>query len=99
VSVLINTFVTCVFARGYYGRVTPGDAAAIGLENAGKYLGATYGAGMVVIWVRLTGRTERLTAGLTGVLTAWTDCLTPRSEFRGGSTRVLPRSRAFGAQF
>lgn len=49
-SVLINTCVVCVFAAGYYGR---GVVAAddIGLENAGQYLGRTFGGGIVVIWV------------------------------------------------
>ncbi|GBF91787.1 metal transporter-like [Raphidocelis subcapitata] len=69
VSVLINTFVTCVFAAGYYGRVTPGDAAAIGLENAGQYLGVTYGAGVVVIWalgLLAAGQSATMTGCYTG---------------------------------
>jgi len=50
VSIVINTCVVCVFAAGYYKKegVAVDD---IGLENAGTYLGQTYGAGIVYIWV------------------------------------------------
>lgn len=54
VSVLINACVVCVFAAGYYGpRAVGGEADDIGLENAGQYLGRTFGSGIVYIWVSL----------------------------------------------
>lgn len=36
---VINLFITAVFAAGYYGRGLPD----IGLQSAGHYLGETYG--------------------------------------------------------
>ena len=45
-SWLINTFVLSVFAKGFYG--TKGED--VGLENAGQYLGDTFGSGMKYIW-------------------------------------------------
>jgi natural resistance-associated macrophage protein 2 len=47
VALLINIACVGVFAVGFYGR--PG-AADIGLENAGKYLGAAFGQPMQYIW-------------------------------------------------
>ncbi|KAI8476617.1 MAG: natural resistance-associated macrophage protein-domain-containing protein [Monoraphidium minutum] len=66
VSVLINTCVVCVFAAGYFGRPEVED---IGLENAGQYLGATYGAGIVVIWalgLLAAGQSSTMTGCYTG---------------------------------
>lgn len=41
---MINLFITAVFARGFYGTTGPdGGPPDIGLENAGRYLGDTYG--------------------------------------------------------
>ncbi len=41
---MINLFITAVFARGFYGTTGPdGGPPDIGLENAGRYLGETYG--------------------------------------------------------
>ena len=47
VALAINLCVLSVFARGFYGRDPP---AKIGLENAGEYLGDTFGPVMRVIW-------------------------------------------------
>lgn len=47
VALAINLCVLSVFARGFYGRDPP---AKIGLENAGEYLGDTFGPAMRVIW-------------------------------------------------
>lgn len=47
VALVINLCVLSVFARGFYGRDPP---AKIGLENAGEYLGDTFGPVMRVIW-------------------------------------------------
>ncbi|KIY91257.1 natural resistance-associated macrophage protein [Monoraphidium neglectum] len=66
VSVLINTCVVCVFAAGYFGKPGLDD---IGLENAGQYLGATYGAGIVVIWalgLLAAGQSSTMTGCYTG---------------------------------
>lgn len=46
-SLLINTSVVAVFAKGFYGSA---DAGAIGLENAGDYLGQAFGAPLRIIW-------------------------------------------------
>lgn len=45
VSLFINVFVVSVFGKGFYGK--EGD---IGLENAGHFLGATFGPHMKYIW-------------------------------------------------
>ncbi len=45
-ALLINICVVAVFARGFYGT----EGVEIGLENAGAYLGETFGASMRIIW-------------------------------------------------
>jgi natural resistance-associated macrophage protein len=45
-ALLINIFVVAVFARGFYGE----EELDIGLENAGVYLGETFGLPMRIIW-------------------------------------------------
>ena len=45
-ALLINIFVVAVFARGFYGT----EGVKIGLENAGAYLGDTFGPLMRIIW-------------------------------------------------
>ena len=47
VALAINLCVLSVFARGFFGADQP---AKIGLENAGEYLGETFGPVMRVIW-------------------------------------------------
>lgn len=46
-SVLINTAVVAVFAKGFYG--SP-EASSIGLNNAGRYLGERYGDALRIVW-------------------------------------------------
>eukprot|EP00435_Cladocopium_sp_Y103_P065736 s146_g27.t1 len=46
-SLVINTFVVAVFAKGFYGK--PGTEG-IGLANAGSYLGDAFGNAMRVVW-------------------------------------------------
>jgi natural resistance-associated macrophage protein len=46
-SLLINTAVVAVFAKGFFGKE---DANAIGLANAGSYLGDKYGDALQIIW-------------------------------------------------
>mmetsp|Transcript_30818 Transcript_30818/g.88555 ORF Transcript_30818/g.88555 Transcript_30818/m.88555 type:complete len:544 (+) Transcript_30818:148-1779(+) len=46
-SVVINTCVVAVFAKGFYG--SP-DAERIGLENAGIFLGNRFGEPLRIIW-------------------------------------------------
>ena len=46
-SLVINTFVVAVFAKGFYGK--PGTDA-IGLANAGQYLGEAFGQPMRIVW-------------------------------------------------
>lgn len=46
VSLVINIFVTTVFAKGFYGTEI---ANSIGLENAGQYLQQKYGGGLFPI--------------------------------------------------
>jgi len=46
-SLLINTAVVAVFAKGFFGKE---DAHDIGLANAGNYLGDKYGGTLRVIW-------------------------------------------------
>lgn len=61
----INLFVTCVFAAGFYGR----GIEDIGLENAGQYLGETYGKSIVYIWalgLLAAGQSATMTGCYTG---------------------------------
>lgn len=58
VSLIINVFVLSVFAKGFYGKAE-GD---IGLENAGQFLGETFGTHMKYIWA-----VGLLAAGKTGL--------------------------------
>ncbi|CAE7329161.1 NRAMP2 [Symbiodinium pilosum] len=46
-SLVINTFVVAVFAKGFYGK--PGTDM-IGLANAGQYLGEAFGQPMKIVW-------------------------------------------------
>ncbi|XP_028760498.1 metal transporter Nramp3 [Neltuma alba] len=46
VSLVINIFVTTVFAKGFYGTE---QANSVGLENAGQYLQQKYGGGLFPI--------------------------------------------------
>ncbi|CAE7750676.1 NRAMP4 [Symbiodinium microadriaticum] len=46
-SLIINTFVVAVFAKGFFGK--PGTDA-IGLANAGQYLGEAFGEPMKIVW-------------------------------------------------
>lgn len=46
VSLFINVFVLSVFAKGFYGS----EAVDIGLENAGHFLGETFGQQMKYVW-------------------------------------------------
>ena len=46
ISWIINTFVLAVFAKGFYGTAFEN----VGLENAGQYLGDTFGSSMKYIW-------------------------------------------------
>jgi len=46
-SLVINTFVVAVFAKGFYGK--PGTEG-IGLANAGSYLGEEFGHTMRIVW-------------------------------------------------
>lgn len=46
-AVFINVFVVSVFAAGFYGTAA---ADAVGLQNAGQYLGDTYGSMATYIW-------------------------------------------------
>eukprot|EP00878_Enallax_costatus_P009171 GHUV01009586.1.p1 GENE.GHUV01009586.1~~GHUV01009586.1.p1 ORF type:complete len:419 (+),score=81.59 GHUV01009586.1:440-1696(+) len=65
ISVFINMFVTGVFAAGFYGQALQD----IGLENAGVYLGNTYGPVMVYIWalgLLAAGQSSTMTGTYTG---------------------------------
>eukprot|EP00879_Flechtneria_rotunda_P032602 GHRR01035837.1.p1 GENE.GHRR01035837.1~~GHRR01035837.1.p1 ORF type:complete len:102 (+),score=32.45 GHRR01035837.1:313-618(+) len=65
VSVFINMFVTGVFAAGFHGQALQD----IGLENAGMYLGKTYGQFMVYIWalgLLAAGQSSTMTGAYTG---------------------------------
>lgn len=46
VSLIINIFVLSVFAKGFFGK----EEGDIGLENAGQFLGKTFGSHMKYIW-------------------------------------------------
>jgi len=48
IALVINLCVLSVFARGFYRPGAP--PAKIGLENAGEYLGDTFGPLMRIIW-------------------------------------------------
>ncbi|KXZ51426.1 hypothetical protein GPECTOR_12g388 [Gonium pectorale] len=65
VAVVINLFITAVFAAGFYGR----DLPDIGLQNAGRYLGQTYGPVVVYIWalgLLAAGQSSTMTGTYTG---------------------------------
>ncbi|GIL45321.1 hypothetical protein Vafri_2585 [Volvox africanus] len=65
VAVVINLFITAVFAAGFSGA----DLPDIGLQNAGKYLGATYGELVVYIWalgLLAAGQSSTMTGTYTG---------------------------------
>ena len=47
VAFAINLFIVCLFAHGFYG--TP-EAASVGLESAGTYLGARFGVSFKYLW-------------------------------------------------
>jgi NRAMP (natural resistance-associated macrophage protein)-like metal ion transporter len=47
ISFIINMFVVCVFAEGFFGT---SDASDIGLHNAGDYLNNKYGSFALYIW-------------------------------------------------
>lgn len=66
ISVVINMFVTCVFAAGFYGRAEHED---IGLANAGVFLGQRYGAHITYIWalgLLAAGQSSTMTGCYTG---------------------------------
>ncbi|GAX76360.1 hypothetical protein CEUSTIGMA_g3806.t1 [Chlamydomonas eustigma] len=66
-SIFINLYVVGVFAHGFYDM--DGAPEEIGLENAGKYLGETYGHFMVVIWalgLLAAGQSSTMTGTYTG---------------------------------
>ncbi|GFR45519.1 hypothetical protein Agub_g6911, partial [Astrephomene gubernaculifera] len=65
VAVVINLFITAVFAAGFYGAGLP----EIGLQNAGRYLGDTYGQPVVYIWalgLLAAGQSSTMTGTYTG---------------------------------
>ncbi|EFJ51763.1 hypothetical protein VOLCADRAFT_56724, partial [Volvox carteri f. nagariensis] len=65
VAVVINLFITAVFAAGFYGA----DLPDIGLQNAGRYLGETYGQPVVYIWalgLLAAGQSSTMTGTYTG---------------------------------
>lgn len=88
---LINTCVVCVFAAGYYGQAA--GAEGIGLENAGAYLGRTFGSGIVVIWVRHGGGVEWGYREAGGVVRACARSCTP-ARAHGCHRRVSTRTGA-----
>lgn len=60
---LVNLFVVCVFAQGFYGKTTEVD---MGLESAGDHLGETYGNVYKYVWaVGLLASGQVATIGLT----------------------------------
>ncbi|EIE23174.1 Nramp-domain-containing protein [Coccomyxa subellipsoidea C-169] len=64
-ALLINICVVAVFARGFYGT----EGVEIGLENAGAYLGETFGASMRIIWaigLLAAGQSSTITGVYTG---------------------------------
>jgi natural resistance-associated macrophage protein len=66
ISVIINMFVTCVFAAGFYGRTEHED---IGLANAGYFLGQRYGPHITYIWalgLLAAGQSSTMTGCYTG---------------------------------
>ncbi|KAG2491205.1 hypothetical protein HYH03_010415 [Edaphochlamys debaryana] len=74
VAVIINLFITAVFAAGFYGAELPD----IGLQNAGRYLGETYGTPVVYIWalgLLAAGQSSTMTGTYTGqfVMTGFLD--------------------------
>ncbi|KAG2430797.1 hypothetical protein HXX76_009773 [Chlamydomonas incerta] len=65
VAVVINLFITAVFAAGFYGAELPD----IGLQSAGRYLGDTYGGAVVYIWalgLLAAGQSSTMTGTYTG---------------------------------
>ncbi|KAG2445110.1 hypothetical protein HYH02_008977 [Chlamydomonas schloesseri] len=65
VAVVINLFITAVFAAGFYGA----DLPDIGLQSAGRYLGDTYGGAVVYIWalgLLAAGQSSTMTGTYTG---------------------------------
>ena len=54
VSLFINVFIMAVFAKGFFGK----DIPDIGLANAGRYLGETFGT--PVVNIRPCPRSHRL---------------------------------------
>lgn len=66
VSVFINLFVVSVFAAGFYGKP---EADTVGLQNAGHYLGETYGSVAVYVWalgLLAAGQSSTMTGTYTG---------------------------------
>ncbi|CAL8465341.1 g4876 [Coccomyxa elongata] len=64
-ALLINICVVAVFARGFYGT----EGIEIGLENAGAYLGDTFGPLMRIIWaigLLAAGQSSTITGVYTG---------------------------------
>ncbi|PNW83321.1 hypothetical protein CHLRE_05g248300v5 [Chlamydomonas reinhardtii] len=65
VAVVINLFITAVFAAGFHGAELPD----IGLQSAGRYLGDTYGEAVVYIWalgLLAAGQSSTMTGTYTG---------------------------------
>jgi Mn2+/Fe2+ NRAMP family transporter len=63
VAFAINLFIVCLFAYGFYG--TP-EAAGVGLETAGTYLGNRFGASFKYLWgVGLLASGQSATISLT----------------------------------
>lgn len=65
-SLLINASVVAVFAKGFFGTA---DAPAIGLRNAGGYLGKAYGEPMKIIWALglvAAGQSSTMTGAYSG---------------------------------
>ena len=48
ISLIINVCVVAVFAKGFHNPAHAGQA--VGLENAGQYLGEAFGSHMKYIW-------------------------------------------------
>ncbi|KAK9805646.1 hypothetical protein WJX72_009884 [[Myrmecia] bisecta] len=61
ISVFINICVLSVFAKGFYGKVEE----EIGLENAGQYLGQTFGS-LMAIGLLAAGQSSTMTGTYTG---------------------------------
>jgi natural resistance-associated macrophage protein len=113
VSVLINMCVVCVFAAGFHTSATPPPAVGVtsgsvtsgvggsdldlGLQNAGEYLGRTYGGAIVLIWalgLLAAGQSSTMTGCYTGqfVMEGFLDWKVRAGRFlrggiRGGAVR------------